>query len=134
MPTPGRRRRAIVAAVTWTPAQIRGVIVLLAVVLIVLVARAARDSAHIPDPQPARPDRFDELADRIDPNTAALEDLVALPNLGEKRAKAIVEYREEWASRHPGERAFKGPFDLVGVRGIGASMVETLSPHLTFGK
>jgi hypothetical protein len=102
-------------------------------VLAVLLWRTVRDRAYISEPQPLRPAKFEELADRLDPNTASWEELVAIPMLGEKRARAVVEYREGWLKRHPGEGpAFKSAIDLVVVRGIGASMVETLAVHLTF--
>jgi hypothetical protein len=107
-------------------------VVLLGVVLVILLWRAMRDRAFISDPQPVVPARFHELADRLDPNTATWEELVALPQLGEKRARGIVEHREEWKRWHPGEQAYKEPLDLVAVRGIGGAMVETLTPYLMF--
>ena len=59
----------------------------LTLVLAVLGWRAVRNPAFVSDPQPERPARFDELADRLDPNTATWQELVAIPTLGEKRAK-----------------------------------------------
>jgi len=69
---------------------------ILACVLVVLLYRAFRDQSYVSDPQPHVPARFGELADKLDPNTATWEELVALPQLGEKRAKGIVEHREDW--------------------------------------
>jgi DNA uptake protein ComE-like DNA-binding protein len=129
---PGFFRRLGTAA-RWTAPQRRAMAAVLGVVLAVLVWRTVRDRAYISEPQPSRPAKFGELADRLDPNTASWEELVAIPTLGEKRARAVVEYRENWLKRHPGEGpAFKSALDLVVVRGIGASMVETLSGHLVF--
>ena len=118
---------------SWTAPQRQAMVVLLGVVLAILLWRAVRDRAYVSDPQPAVPARFHELADRLDPNTAGWEELVALPQLGEKRAKGIVEHREEWKRWHPNEPAYKEPLDLVAVKGIGGAMVETLTPYLHFG-
>ncbi|MDB5294994.1 MAG: hypothetical protein JWO31_977, partial [Phycisphaerales bacterium] len=114
------------------PRQRRAMAVVLAGVLAVLAWRAVRDRAFVPDPQPDRPARFDELADRLDPNTAEWQELVAIPTLGEKRARAIVEYRQEWAARHAGAPAYKAATDLSVVKGIGPSMTDALERYLTF--
>ena len=54
--------------------------------------------------------------DRVDVNTASVEELQQLPGIGPSKAKAIVEEREK-----------NGPFasvdDLDRVRGIGASII-----------
>jgi DNA uptake protein ComE-like DNA-binding protein len=69
---------------------------------------------------------------RLDPNTAPLEELATLPQLGEKRAREIVAYREIFSADHPGHRAFTQPKDLLKVKGIAYSMMQTLEPFLTF--
>lgn len=62
----------------------------------------------------------------VDVNEAGPEALSAVPGIGEALATAIIE-----------ERAVGGPFydlgDLVRVRGMGGSTVETLAPLLTVG-
>jgi hypothetical protein len=116
----------------WTPSQ-RGV--LLTVVVILCVALSIRlyfNRAYVSDPQPVRPARYDELADKLDPNVADWQSLAVLPQLGEKRAKDIVDYRERFAREHPGEQAFKRPQDLLYIKGIGVAMLETLRPYLMF--
>lgn len=117
---------------SWTLRQRRGMAVLLGFVLLVLAWRAIANRATISDPQPEVPARYDELAARLDPNSASWQELVAIPSLGEKRAKAIVEHRQEWMSRHPGELPYHQPIDLAAVSGIGATMIEQMSPHLLF--
>lgn len=117
---------------SWTPRQRRGMAVLLGLVLVILLWRAVRNPTHISDPQPAKPARFDELADRLDPNTATWTQLAAIPSLGERRAKAIVDHREDWKKRHPGEAPYHAPIDLAAVSGIGATMIEQMTPHLMF--
>jgi hypothetical protein len=135
-PSSSPRRRSFAGRVaehlSWTASQRRGLIVVLMVVLAVLVWRAVRDRAFIADPQPPQGSKASELASRLDPNTASWEELVALPQLGEKRAKAIVDYREQWKRWHPNEPAFAEPLDMVKVTGIGAAMSDNLSPYLTF--
>ncbi len=134
--SPSPKRKGFLSRVaehlSWTQSQRRGLIVILFGVLGVLTWRAIRDRAFVPDPQPPTGLRAAELASRLDPNTATWEELAALPQLGEKRAHAIVEHRDEWHKWHPNELAFKEPLDLVAVKGIGGSTVENLSTFLTF--
>ncbi|MEM5779833.1 MAG: ComEA family DNA-binding protein, partial [Lawsonibacter sp.] len=58
----------------------------------------------------------------INLNTADVYDLQRLPGIGEKRAQAIVQYREE-----------HGPFqsveDLTQVSGIGAGILAGLAEY-----
>lgn len=60
----------------------------------------------------------------IDLNTASVSDLDRLPSIGEKRAQAIVAYREE-----------HGPFatieDVMLVSGIGEGIFQQISDYLT---
>jgi len=60
---------------------------------------------------------------RLNLNRASVEELVALPGIGEARAQAIVRWRDE-----------HGPFRnieaLLEVRGIGQVTLERLRPHL----
>jgi len=73
--------------------------------------------------QDGRPDSLleDEV---IDLNTADLYDLGRLPGIGEKRAQAIVGYRETY-----------GPFerveDLTLVDGIGSGILAEVAPYVT---
>src|SRR4051812_147820 len=116
----------------WTASQ-RGVLIaLLGGLTVYLVVRLLLNPAYVSNPQPARPSRYDELADKIDPNTADWQSLAALPALGEKRAKTIIEYREAFMKQHPDHRAFEEPEDLLLVRGIGPSMLATLRPYMLF--
>jgi competence protein ComEA len=59
-------------------------------------------------------------------NTATVEELIALPEIGEVRAAAIVAYREA-----------NGPFasvdELVNVDGISERIVEIIRPYVTVG-
>jgi competence ComEA-like helix-hairpin-helix protein len=57
----------------------------------------------------------------IDLSSAAIEDLVLLPGIGEKRARAIADHR---ASHGP----FSSPEDLEEISGIGPKTVERIRP------
>ena len=116
----------------WTPSQ-RGVLIGFFLLLsLVLIVKLALNRQYISDPQPAMPARFGELADRLDPNVATWEDLAVLPQLGEKRAKEIVAYREQFRADKRGDTPFRQIEDLLKIKGIGVAMIETLRPHLMF--
>ena len=59
-------------------------------------------------------------------NTATLEELCALPGIGESLARRVIEYREE-----------NGPFarieDITRVSGIGSGILDGLRDKITVG-
>ena len=89
---------------------------------------------YVSDPQPDVPPRFDELADKVDPNTADWQTLAALPGIGEARARDIVAYRERKRveARNPELVVFDAPGDLLYVRGVGPALLESMRPYLVF--
>ena len=114
-----------------TPPQ-RGVLIALVLILcVVLLIRLYRNRVYISDPQPVKPARFDDLADRLDPNTATWQELSVLPQIGETRARAIVAHRESYLAEGHAV-AFAREEDLFRVPGIGAATVATLRPYLAF--
>ncbi len=74
-----------------------------------------------PEQHPA-PGLLDQ--ERININTASLEDLCRLPGIGKVRAKDIIAYREQ-------EGGFVVVEDLLAVSGIGEKTLEKLRPYLT---
>jgi competence protein ComEA len=116
----------------WNYSQRRALALLLSILLVVLCIRFALDRQFVPNPQPPQGARADELATRIDPNTADWQTLAAIPGLGEKRAKSIVEYRDRMRGASPSRRVFQRASDLRRVRGIGPATVANLAPYLIF--
>ncbi len=116
----------------WTAAQrvvLAGFVLLLAGFL---GFRLSWDRQHVPRPQRDEGQRAAEVLDRVDPNSADLATLSLVPGLGEKRAREIVAYRDEFHRTRPNEVAFEKQEDLLKVSGIGVSMVENLAPYLMF--
>jgi DNA uptake protein ComE-like DNA-binding protein len=116
----------------WTRSQRRGLQVLLLVLVVFLTFQVIRNRSYVPDPQLPQGARAPELQSRLDPNSADWHALAAIPTLGEKRAKAIVAYRESVLASNAHRTAYQSPGDLLHVRGIGAATLENLRPYLSF--
>jgi competence protein ComEA len=130
-PAPSSDLRSLIG-VPWTRPQ-RGVLFGFVLILsCALFVRLCHNRQYVSDPQPAKPTRFDELADRLDPNVATWQELAVLPQLGEKRAREIVETRQRWRIVYPARPPFQRAEDLYLVKGIGPAMIETIRPYLTF--
>ena len=65
-------------------------------------------------------------AETIDINTASKEDLMQINGIGEKRAEAIIDYRES-------NGRFRSLEELVEVRGIGQAVVDKNRDQLSVG-
>lgn len=93
----------------------------------VSVTRADQPATEDPLPtaDSSRPDSLLE-GERINVNTAGYYDLMRLPGIGEKRARAILDWREE----HGG---FSAPEQLLEIRGIGEKILEGLLPYIELG-
>lgn len=123
---------APLSPIAFAESQRRVLIGLVFVVLTVFVFRLFRDSTHIGDPPPARGRLASHLHDRIDPNTADVPTLAALPGLGEKRALDIIAYRDKFRRQHPASQPFRRPEDLLRIDGIGPAMMMQLTPYMVF--
>ena len=60
---------------------------------------------------------------QLDVNSAGWYELMALPKIGEKRARAIVEYREKYGP-------FGSPEDLLKVKGMSPGVLEEIKGYL----
>jgi competence ComEA-like helix-hairpin-helix protein len=68
----------------------------------------------------------EDIKVKLDINNAPWYELVLLPKLGEVKAKAIVAYREKHGS-------FKSIDELSRVKGINASVLESIREHIKIG-
>src|SRR2546422_4533714 len=66
-------------------------------------------------------------SERLNINTAGVDELVALPGIGKAYAERIVEYRQK-------NGPFKKVEDILNVRGIGEKTFERINDRLTIGK
>ncbi|HEX8322798.1 MAG TPA: helix-hairpin-helix domain-containing protein [Tepidisphaeraceae bacterium] len=119
-------------ALSLDASQRRVLAVLLGVLIVYAGVRLTLNPVYIADPQPVAGDRASELADKLDPNTATVGDLSVLPGIGEKRAQAIVTWRERVQTRDGTAAPFQTPDDLLKVAGFGQSTVAQLTPYLVF--
>lgn len=62
----------------------------------------------------------------VNVNTATIDELTALPGIGEKRAEAILELRKQ-------KGGFKSVDELAEVKGIGPANLEKLRPYVRAG-
>ncbi|HKB07493.1 MAG TPA: helix-hairpin-helix domain-containing protein [Candidatus Polarisedimenticolia bacterium] len=97
--------------------QFVSAIVVLALAFLVLTPVTARGAAS----QPPAP------SEKVNINTAGVDELVALPGIGKAYAERIVEYRQK-------NGPFKKVEDLLNVRGIGEKTFDRIRERLTIGK
>jgi hypothetical protein len=128
----GTGRTNAVGLLPWSRSQRRALAAIFVVATGVLLIRAWFNPMIVGEGPGKRGPRYDQLADRLDPNVADAGELAAIPLLGEKRAAAIVAYRAAFVLSHPNRRAFDGPNDLARVKGIGPATVETLEGYLVY--
>ena len=87
--------------------------------VLVETQRSLGDVTLTLDPPTPTPQR-----ERVDVNTASLEELVTLPGIGEKRAADIIAEREA-------NGPYRFPEDLTRVSGIGEAVVAGLLDYIT---
>lgn len=92
----------------------------------VLVGLAVSPLPHSDAPVPEHQALASSVAEdaplRIDVRTAPERELVLLPGIGEKRARDIIAYREEFG--------LSSPRDLLNVKGIGPKTLANMLPLL----
>ncbi|HUB27276.1 MAG TPA: helix-hairpin-helix domain-containing protein [Tepidisphaeraceae bacterium] len=113
---------------SWSLSQRRALIALVGVAWLALVIRAMQLPTYVSDPPPetAVPPTL------IDPNTAPAAVIETIPGIGPARADALIAYRDDFVSRHPGALAFRQADDLMMVKGIGPATMEKMEPYLIF--
>jgi hypothetical protein len=115
----------------WTQRQRAGAITIVAIVIASLAIIAWINPAFVADSN-RNGAMVNRVKDRLDPNSASVEDLSILPMLGEARAREIVAFRERELSRHPGTIVFEKVEDLGRVKGIGVATARGLEEYLAF--
>jgi competence ComEA-like helix-hairpin-helix protein len=116
----------------WNLSQRRALLVVIGSILAWLGFKLISNPTIVPDPEHDAGIASTQLADHLDPNTATASELAAIPELGEKRAQAIVDYRDEFLKKHPGKLAFTRPADLERIKGIGEATADNLEQYLKF--
>lgn len=77
--------------------------------------------------------RIANIVHTLDPNVASAEQLTIISGIGPAKAKAIVDYRNEYQSEHGlNTTAYQRAEDLQKVHGIGPKTVEKLRAWLHF--
>src|SRR5712691_5263392 len=94
-----------------------GAVLMFAIAALALAPSAARGAAP---PAPA-------TGERVNINTAGVDELVTLPGIGKAYAERIVEYRQK-------NGPFKKVEDIINVCGIGEKTFERIKDRLTTGK
>lgn len=117
---------------SWSPSQRPMILGIVIALFLFGSIRLLLNRSYVSDPQPISPARAQDLADRLDPNTADAATLAVLPSIGEKRAADIVAYRERYLADHPNEIAFAALEDLLRIRGIGVATIDQMKPFLIF--
>ncbi len=131
LPRGSRVRDAVAAAGGFLPAAVPEAVNLAAMLqdgvrIFVPAAHTPTPVVQVPTVVPLTTAGPEDAVSRININTATAEELEALPRIGPTLAQRIIAYREA-----------HGPFrkvdDLLNVKGIGPTLLETLRPHVTTG-
>ncbi|MEH6453087.1 MAG: helix-hairpin-helix domain-containing protein [Psychromonas sp.] len=65
-----------------------------------------------------------QVTEKIDINKASMDQLAKISGIGEKKAQAIIDYREAYGD-------FVNLTELVKVKGIGESTLKKIEPFVT---
>lgn len=98
----------------------------LALVALGTILAGALAPAAFAAPPDAKPAATSAAPSSVNVNTATMDELTALPGIGEKRAEAILDLRKQ-------KGGFKSVDELTEVKGIGPANLEKLRPYLRAG-
>jgi len=96
---------------------------------VMILCFALRSTGMVPlDRLPYEPPAISSAggAGLVDVNAAGLEELMALPGIGEVRAQAILDDREA-------NGPYRYPEDLIRVKGIGEGVLDGILDQITTG-
>jgi DNA uptake protein ComE-like DNA-binding protein len=113
----------------WTRNQRSVLAVLILILCACFAVRLIQQPLTIPRQPPAEGPRAGELLTQLDLNSATVAQLSAIPHLGGVKVAAIVAYRDQFTSAHPGQRAFDHFEALYRIKGIGPSAVKLLREY-----
>ena len=116
----------------WTRRQRLGLGMLLTLLLGVLIVMYVRRPARLDDHAVVIHGERVSLPERVNPNTATMEELARVPQLGEARARRIIDYREARKGTAAEGVVFRQAADLDNVPGIGAKLIGEFEPFLEF--
>jgi hypothetical protein len=116
----------------WTRRQRIGLGTLLAALIAFLVIGYRQRPAPLQDGPLVVGGETLTLPQRIDPNTATLEELARLPHIGEITAGKIITYRDARKATAADGIVFRAPSDLDSVPGVGKKLIEQMEPFLEF--
>ena len=88
--------------------------------MVIVVPKVGEEATEMPTGVTSKETSKEE---RVNINTATVEDLKTLKGVGEKKAEAIIEYRKKNGS-------FKTKEDLMKVRGIGKKLFESFQERI----
>ena len=86
--------------------------------------RQEASSTKKPTPHQETPAMTEEVHPLVNINTATLEELIALPHIGEVTAQKIIQYRQAYG-------LFQNLEELKNVSGIGEATFEKIKPYIT---
>ena len=122
-----RRNRSLPSLLCFAAILLVAAILLTVAVWAVLPLVNPKRQAAYGISEPAMPTAAAVQQEKINLNTATLEDILQIPNIGEKTAQAILDFRAEIGG-------FSYVEDLLSVSGIGQARLEAIRQLVYIGE